>query len=51
MDLDSSPSRPNCSKKLLKIIVLAYIYQLATFGDFISCGLKDIFKNASCFKY
>ena len=24
----------------------AYIYQLTKFGDFMSCGSKDIFKNA-----
>ena len=35
-------------KKLLKIILLAYIYQLAKFGDFMIFGSKDIFKNASC---
>ena len=28
----------------MKIIALAYIYQLAKFGDFMSCGSKDIFK-------
>ena len=28
------------------IIVLDYVYQLAKFGDFMSCGSKDIFKNA-----
>ena len=29
---------------LLKIIALAYIYQLAKFGDFMICGSKDIFE-------
>ena len=33
------------------IIILAYIYQLAQFGDLMSCGSKDIFKNAPCFMY
>ena len=36
---------------LLKIIALAYIYQLAKFGDFMSCGSKDIFRNAPCLMY
>ena len=31
----------------MKIIALAYIYQLIEFGDLMSCGSKDIFKNAS----
>ena len=31
--------------KFLKIIALVYICELATFGDFMSCGSKDIFKN------
>ena len=35
-------------KRYLKIIVLAYIYQLAKFGDLISCGSRDMFKNAPC---
>ena len=26
-------------------------YQSAKFGDFMSCGSKDIFKNASCLMY
>ena len=25
-----------------------YIYQLAKFDDLMSCGSKDIFKNAPC---
>ena len=37
---------PKLFKRLLKIIVLAYIYQLAKFGDFMICCLEDIFKNA-----
>ena len=32
--------------RLLKIITLTYTYQLAKFGDPMSCGSKDIFKNA-----
>ena len=35
----------------MKIIVLAYIYQLAKFGDFMSYGSKDIFRNAPCLMY
>ena len=35
-------------KRYLKIIALAYIYQLAKFGDLISCGSRDMFKNAPC---
>ena len=42
---------PKLFKRLLKIIVLAYIYQLAKFGDFMICGSKDIFKNAPCLMY
>ena len=42
------PLSPKLFKRLLKIIVLAYIYQLAKFGDFMLCGSKDIFKNAPC---
>ena len=33
-------------KRFLKIIVLAYIYQLAKFGDLMSCFSKYIFKDA-----
>ena len=28
----------------MKIIVLAYIFQMTKFGDLMSCGLKDILK-------
>ena len=45
------PQSPKLFKRLLKIIVLAYIYQLAKFGDFMICGSKDIFKNAPCIMY
>ena len=40
------PQFPKLFKRLPKIIVLAYIYQLAKFGDFMICGSKDLFKNA-----
>ena len=30
----------------MKIIAIAYIYQLAKFGDLMSCGSKDIFNYA-----
>ena len=33
-------------KRPLKIVPFDYIYQLTRFGDLMSCGLKDIFKNA-----
>ena len=35
-------------KRLLKIIILAYIYQLAKFDDFMTCGSKDILHLISC---
>ena len=34
--------------KIHKIIALIYIFQLAKFGNLISCYSKDIFKNAPC---
>ena len=34
-------------KRFHKNIALFYIYQLTKFGWLISCGLKDISKNAS----
>ena len=37
--------------KILKIIALDYIYQLAKYGDLMSCGSKDIFKNAPHLMY
>ena len=42
--------RQSCKsfKSLQKNITLAYIYQLTNFGGFMSCGSKDIFKNAPC---
>ena len=45
------PQSAKLFKILLKIIVLAYIYQLAKFGDFMICVSKDIFKNAPCLMY
>ena len=45
------PQSTKLFKRILKIIVLAFIYQLAKFGDFMMCGLKDIFKNASYLMY
>ena len=35
-------------QKISEKIALAYIYQLTEFGGLISCGSKDIFKNAPC---
>ena len=35
----------------MKIIALAYIYELAKFGDLMSYDFKDIFKNAPCVMY
>ena len=35
----------------MKIIAFAYIYQLIKFGDLISCGSKDVVKNAPCLMY
>ena len=32
-------------------MVLAYIYQLAKFGDLMSCGSKDILKNVPFLMY
>ena len=42
---------PQLFKRYLKNIALAYIYQLAKFGVLMSCGSKDIFKNATCPMY
>ena len=38
-------------KRLLKITVLAYIYQLAKSHDFVIGGSKDVFTNAPCLMY
>ena len=45
------PQSPKLFKRLLKTIALPYINQLAEFGDLMSCGSKDIFKNAPCLMY
>ena len=45
------PHSSKLFKRFLKIIALAYIYQLGKFGDLMSCGSKDIFKNAPCLMY
>ena len=34
-----------------KNISLVYIYQLTKVGGLMSCGSKDIFKNAPCLMY
>ena len=39
------------SFKIIKIIALACMYQLVKFGDFTSCGSKDVFKNLPCLMY
>ena len=44
-----SPQSSLLFKRFKKNIALAYIYQLNKFGGLMSCGSKDIFKNASCF--
>ena len=41
------PQPSKLLKSFLKTIALVYIYQLAKFGDLMSFGLKDIFKNAT----
>ena len=40
------PQSSKLFKRFLKIITLAHIYQLTKYGDLMSCGSKDIFKNA-----
>ena len=37
--------------KIPEIIAIAYIYQIAKFGDLMSCGSKDIFRNVPCLMY
>ena len=46
--LELSPSHSNHFNDFKKNIDLAYIYQLTKFGGLMSCGSKDIFKNAPC---
>ena len=45
------PQSVKLFERFLKIIALDYIYQLAKFGDLMSCCPKDIFKNTPCFIY
>ena len=45
------PQSSKLFKRFLKIIALTYIYQLTKFGDLMSCGSKDIVKNAPCLMY
>ena len=45
------PQSSKFFKRLLKIIVLACIYQLTKFDDIMSCSSKEIFKNAPCLMY
>ena len=40
------PQSSKLFKRFIKIIALAYIYQVAKFSELMSCGSKDIFKNA-----
>ena len=50
--LELSPSHLNHSNDSRKIFtLLAYIYQLTKFGGLMSCGSKDVFKNAPCLMY
>ena len=49
MELSSKSSKS--FKRFQKNIALAYDYQLTKFGGLISCGSKDIFKNAPCLMY
>ena len=45
------PQSSKLFKRLLKIIALAYIYQLTKCGDLMSCGSKDTVKNTPCLMY
>ena len=45
------PQSSKLFQRFLKNIALAYICQLTKFGELMSCGSKDIFKNASCLMY
>ena len=46
LELISSPL--NCSKDSSKLFPLLISINWQTSGEFISCGSKDIFKNAPC---
>ena len=51
-DLELSPGHLNHSNDSRKILtLLAYINQLIKFGGLMSCGSKDILKNAPCLMY
>ena len=39
------PQSSKLRKRFLKIIAFVYIYQLVKFGELMSFGSKDIFKN------
>ena len=39
------------AQKIPRNYTLAYIFQLTKVGDLMSCGTKDIFKNAPCLMY
>ena len=49
--LGISSQSPILFKRLLKIIVRTYIYQLVKSGDFMICCSKYIFKNAPYLMY
>ena len=42
---------PQIVQKIPKIYCSCLYYQLAKFGDLMSCGSNDIFKKAPCHKY
>ena len=46
----TQPQSSRLFKKFLRIIAVAHSYQLAKFGDLMSCGSKDILKkyHVSC---
>ena len=49
---ETLPQSSKLFKRFLEIIALVYKYQLVKFGDLImSCGSKDIFKNAPYLMY
>ena len=49
--IDTYAQSSKLFERFLKIIALAYIYQLAKFGDLMSCGLKETLKKAPCLMY
>ena len=46
-NLELSPQSSKLFKRFLNIIFHVYIYQFAKFGNLMSCGSKDIFKNTT----